>query len=70
MNEFLYISESPLFQQKRIFESHENEEIETLLHNSQHVDENSERNEVEMLTAFAEKNKIMACQGMNASIIP
>lgn len=67
MNDFLSISEYPLFQQKRVFEIHENEEMETLIHNSQHVDENSERHEVKMLTAFAEKN--MACQGMNVCII-
>lgn len=41
--------------------------MDTLIHDSQHLDENSERHEVKMLTAFAEKN--MACQGMNVCII-
>lgn len=39
--------------------------METLIHDSQNVDENTERHEVEMFTAFAEKNKNIACQGMN-----
>lgn len=63
----IFFSESPILQQKRVFESHENEEMETLIHDSQHVDENSKRHEVKMLTAFAKKN--MACQGMKVCII-
>lgn len=41
--------------------------METLINDSQHVNGNSKRHEVKMLTAFAEKN--MACQGMNVCII-
>lgn len=43
--------------------------METLIHESQHADENTERHEVEMLTPLLEENKIMTCQSMNAFII-
>lgn len=66
LNDFLYISEPPHFQQKRVFESHRDKEIETLIHGSQHVDEYSEPHEIEMLSPLLAKNKNMACQGMNA----
>lgn len=43
--------------------------MESLIHESQHADENSERHEVEMLTPLLEKIKIMACQSINAFFI-
>lgn len=43
--------------------------METLFHDSQHVAENSEHHEIEMLTPFIGKNKNMAYQGINAFII-
>lgn len=54
----------PLFKQKRLFE-----EMEPLIYESQHADENSERHEVEMLTPLLEKITIMACQSINAFFI-
>lgn len=60
-------------QEKRAFERHEDKEMETFIYDYQHVDENSERHEVEMLTPSVDKNKQenknMAYQGMNAFII-
>lgn len=43
--------------------------METLIHESQHADENSERHEVETLTPLLEKIKKMACQSINAFFI-
>lgn len=57
------------FKQKHVFVVHEDEEIETLIHESQHSDENSERHEVEMLTPLLDKSKITTCESMNAFII-
>lgn len=60
-------------QEKRAFERHEDEEMEILIYDYQHVDENFERHEVEMLTPFVDKNKQenknMAYKGINAFII-
>lgn len=69
LNGFLNISEVPLFKQKRVFVCDQDEEMELLIHESQHADENSERHDVEMFTPSLEKNKIMACQSMNGFII-
>lgn len=69
LNDFISISEPFLFQQNRIFETQKDEEIETLIHDYQHVDDNSERHEVDTLEPFVEKNKNMAYQGMNAFVI-
>lgn len=66
---FFFISEFSFFKRKHVFVSHENEEIETLIHESQHADENSERHEVEMLTPLLDKNKITTCESMNSFII-
>lgn len=66
---FFFISEFSFFKRKHVFVSHENEEIETLIHESQHADENSERHEVEMLTSLSDKNKITTCESMNSFII-
>lgn len=57
------------FKQKHAFVSDEDEEMEPLIHESQHAEENSERHEVEMLTPSLDKNKITTCQSMNAFII-
>lgn len=43
--------------------------METLTQDSQHVDENSQHHEIEMLTPLLAKNKNMACQCMNAFVI-
>lgn len=60
-------------QEKRANERHEDEEMETVIYDYQHVDEYSERHEVEMLTPFVDKikqeNKNMAYKGINAFII-
>lgn len=66
---FLKISEFSFFKQKHVFVVHEDEEIETLIDESQHGDENSERHEVEMLTTLLDKNKITTCQSMGVFII-
>lgn len=56
-------------QEKRANERHEDEEMETLIYDYQHVDEYSERHEVEMLTPLLDKNKITTFQSTNAFII-
>lgn len=58
------MSEFSFFKQKHVFVVHEDEEIETLIHESQHSDENSDRHEVEMLTP--NKNNICQSTCMNA----
>lgn len=59
-------------QEKRTFEKHEDKEKETLIYDYQHVDKNSERHKVEMLSPTVDKykqeNKNMAYQGMNECV--
>lgn len=56
---------------KNVFVGHEHEDMETLIHESQYAEENSERHEVEMHIPLLDKDKIHVTtfQSMNAFII-